>query len=330
MAYDKSWDRPHAPGHEPDWQESDCYWFYDPKTGVGGYHRVGQKPNKGTGQVTLFAFARGGKRYTRSDPFTHDRSISPADRWDTGHAVDGHRVDVLDDGRMRYRWNEGECAADLEFYQGYHVPRGWSKTRHEEEFMAAMNPGGHLECSGRIRGTIRIGDESYAIDGFAHRDRSWGFRDFSFFDYRRFRMFTGTVGDALSFATFLCDTAKGRTVAGFVIRNGVEEDIKDLRVTVHLDADGLTAIGGTGYITLQSGEIVKVPYRPVQGYLTKFPANDGFLIDSISEVDYEGHNGFCDAVHSVNPARGTHMPDQSETRYLAVDCGLDDFVDYDL
>lgn len=330
MSYDESWDKPHKPGTEAGWQESDCYWFYDAATGVGGYQRIGQKPNAGTGQVTLFVFDREGERYTANDAYERDRPISAADRWETGHQVETHRADALGDGRMRYRWDEPGSSADIEFCESFHMPRGWSKSSHEAQFMEAMNPGGHLECSGRIKGTVRIGERSYEIDALAHRDRSWGFRDFSQFDYRRFRMFSGTVGPELSFATFVCDTAHGRTVSGFVVRDGVDEDISDLRVLVTIDADGLTAMGGTAVITLQSGEKLEVPYKAVQAYLTKFPANNGFLIDSISEVSFAGKTGFCDAIHSINPARGTAMPNQSDSPIVAIDNGLSKSASYAL
>jgi hypothetical protein len=328
MTYDETWDRPHQPGEELGWQESDCYWFYDANTGVGGYQRIGQKPNAGTGQVTLFVFDKNGERYTVNDAFERDRPIGAEDRWEDGHQVESHRADALGDGRMRFRWDEPGSSADIEFYESFHTPRGWSKSSHEAKFMEAMNPGGHLEVSGRIKGQIRIGDRDYTIDALAHRDRSWGFRDFAHFDYRRFRMFSGTVGPELSFATFVCDTANGRTVSGFVVRDGVDEDIADLRVLVTIDADGLTSMGGTAVITLQSGEKLTLPYRPVQAYLTRFPANNGFLVDTISEVDYAGKTGFCDSVHNNNPARGTHMPDQSDTDIVAVDLGLSPSASY--
>ena len=330
MSYEASWDRIHQPGQDDDWQESDCYWFYDAEAGVGGYQRIGQKPNIGAGQVTLFAFARDGGRFTLNDGFVNDRPISADDRWEDGHQVDSHRADSLGDGRMRYRWNEGGCTGDLEFYKSFHTPRGWSKTGHEESFMEAMNPGGHLECSGRLRGRIEIAGKSYDIDALAHRDRSWGFRDFSGFDYHRFRMFSGTVGEELSLATFVCDTAQGRTVAGYVVRNGVDEDIADLRVMVTIDADGLTAIGGMTHVTLASGEILKIPHRGVQGYVTQFAANNSFLVDTISEIEFAGKTGFCDSVHCINPARGSRMPEQDDTLYLAVDRGASTFVDYKL
>ena len=65
MTYDESWDRPHRPGANPLWQESDCYWFYDAAKGVGGFHRIGQTPAKGIGQVMLFVFDEGGEGFVR-------------------------------------------------------------------------------------------------------------------------------------------------------------------------------------------------------------------------------------------------------------------------
>ena len=33
---------------------------------------------------------------------------------------------------------------------------------------------GHFEQTGRVRGTIRLGDEHWDVDGFGVRDKSWG------------------------------------------------------------------------------------------------------------------------------------------------------------
>ena len=70
---------PHRAGPEDGWQESDCYWFYDQAAGVGGYHRIGMRPNRGTAQVMLMVFALGGERFTRNDSFVNDRLITAAD-----------------------------------------------------------------------------------------------------------------------------------------------------------------------------------------------------------------------------------------------------------
>lgn len=66
MTYHDRMDKPHEPSGGEFWQESDAYWFYDQAQGVGGFHRMGQKPAKGTGQITLFAFKEGGERFVLS------------------------------------------------------------------------------------------------------------------------------------------------------------------------------------------------------------------------------------------------------------------------
>jgi hypothetical protein len=100
VTYDVNWDRPHPPGPQELWQESDAYWFYDAEAGVGGFHRVGQKPNLGL--VTVFAFARDGERVTLNDSYTRPRVIGSADRWATGHRVDGHVAESLGSQKMRF------------------------------------------------------------------------------------------------------------------------------------------------------------------------------------------------------------------------------------
>lgn len=42
-------------------QESDCYWVYDTKASIGGFHRIGQRPNRQDGQLTLVVFATEGR-----------------------------------------------------------------------------------------------------------------------------------------------------------------------------------------------------------------------------------------------------------------------------
>lgn len=332
MAYDVSWDGTHAPGEEADWQESDCYWFYDMEAGVGGFHRVGQKPNRGNGQLTLFAFAKDGERYTLNE---YNRTVFPIgedDRWADGHRVKGHSAQSLGDGRMRYTWQEDGSSADLEFYESFYTPRSWSKNHHESEFMKTMNPGGHLEVGGRIRGTITIGAETYQIDALAHRDRSWGFRDNALVSWHRFRMFSGTVGPEFSIASFVADLRIGdkvqRTVSGFVVRDGVDEDLADLKVALTLDTDGMSVLSATAIVVLQSGEEIRIPIEAQQAFMTHLTPSDESIIDTISTIDYKGKKGFCDLTHWTNPGRGSYKPTQDDLTLTAVDLGLSKSVQH--
>lgn len=328
MNYDESWDRPHQAGPEDNWQESDCYWFFDADTGIGGYHRIGMRPNIGTAQVMLMVFELGGERFTLNDSFVRDRSITDENRSAAGQHVDGHSAQSLGDQRMRYQWNESGTTADLEFYESFYEPRGWPG--HSSELMKNVNAGGHLECSGRIRGEIRIGGKTQTIDGLAHRDRSWGFRDHSMIEFHRYRLSSGTVGPELSFASHAISLrGKGFTAGGFIARNGVTEDVVDVRVLTTLDADGFTSMGAKTVLTLAGGEKVQVPASVVQGFVN--PLGEGtFATCSIAEITWNGVPGFQNLEVSPNPGRGTYIPTPEDGSLHATESGLSKTTDHRL
>lgn len=151
------WDCPHQFTAEPSWQESDCYWFYDHNTGVGGFHRIGQKPNKGTGQLMLFVFKVGGERFVLNAPERAEVKLGPDARQARKQVVAGHTAEALGNGRMRYTWEEPESSADIEFYESFYTPRNWPSSAKTSHFEESVNSDGHLECAGKIRGKIRIG-----------------------------------------------------------------------------------------------------------------------------------------------------------------------------
>jgi hypothetical protein len=232
---------------------------------------------------------------------------------------------------MRFTWEEPGCSGDLEFYESFHTPRNWSKSGHSDKFMSNINSDGHLECSGRVRGRITIGARTYQVDALAHRDRSWGFRDNSRASMHRYRMFSGTVGPELSFASFLLDLKTGqRMVAGFVSRHGVDLDLRDLRVVTSFDADGLSAMGATAVLTLENGEKLTLSCNGVQGFLTPVPESQSASSDTLSTLSYEGKPGFVDLELCNNPGRGIYIPTQSDVTLLAVDPGISPCVSYQL
>jgi hypothetical protein len=83
---------------------------------------------------------------------------------------------------------------------------------------------GHLDQPCRVRGTLKLGSEEIAIDGFEMRDRSWGPRD----DQRRTRASYsyGIAGEGESFlaSTMELDGVE-RVIMGFLIRDGEKHDL---------------------------------------------------------------------------------------------------------
>lgn len=331
MTYDRSWDCPHVPGPQKQWQESDCYWFFDARRGVGGFHRIGQRPATGVGQATLFVFKEGGSRFVLSGGKSASIPLADDSRQETKQVVGAHTAESLGNGRMRFTWNEPGCSGDVEFYESFHEPRNWSRTGHSDNFMSNINSDGHLECSGRLRGRVMIGDDAIDIDALCHRDRSWGFRDNGRVSMHRYRMFSGTVGAELSFASFLLDLKDGTPmVAGFVSRGGEEKDVRKLRVLTTFDADGLTPLSSTGILTMEDGEELRIEARSVQGFMTPVPEAGAGVQDNISVFTWQGKTGFLDLELCTNPGRGTYIPRQSDVTYLAVNQGISATVKYQL
>lgn len=330
MNYDVSWDKPHQAVDDELWQESDAYWFYDTEQGIGGFHRIGQKPKLGKGQLTLFVFKTGAQRFVMSDGDRTEKELTSAARQESKQVVGGHTAEALGDARMRFTWEEPETSADLEFYEAFYEPRDWSKSGHSKDFMSNINSDGHLECSGKIRGVIRIGDSSYNIDALAHRDRSWGVRDNARVSMHRYRMFSGTVGPEMSFACFLLDLKGGqKMVAGFAKVEGQDYDVHDLRVITLLDSDGLTPLKSIGILTLESGEELRIETTSVQGFITPVREANSVSQDHISTFIYKDKIGFMDLELCMNPGRGDYIPTRDDVTFVAVEQGLSGFSQYE-
>ncbi|MDF8335678.1 hypothetical protein POM99_20935 [Novosphingobium sp. HBC54] len=316
MTYDPSWDRPHTPGPEDLWQESDCWWFMDLEQKVGGMQRLGQTPNIGKSHIMSFCFAADGERYLGH----RDGKPGDAERWADGQRIESHRVEALDNQRMLYSWDDPESSAELEFYECFYAPRDWTEAP-PEAVMKDMNTGGHSECSGRVKGTVRIGAKTYKIDALAHRDRSWGYRDWS--TAGQSKMHTGTIGPEMSWAAFIFqrrDTGEWFD-AGYVVRDGKQEDIANLRMIASYDTDSFTGMGGRSIITLKSGEKIVIPSKPMQAYLSQF---DNFVATTnMSTADINGKVGMSIFELLTNPGLGPmRYPKQSQLSYICAEHGL--------
>lgn len=183
--------------HEPEpvsnYNESMYFNGFDAASPVGLWVRIGNRPNEGHAEVTCciylpdgrvgFMYSRpkitgnhaldaGGMRFTVEKPFEHltvsyDGDIllltEPGQMADPGHAFKNNP--------------KAACRIQLDVHG--------ASPMHGGEIVALdgspwpLNPAtavfrGHLEQHTRVKGTISVGDQTYAIDGFGFRDKSWG------------------------------------------------------------------------------------------------------------------------------------------------------------
>jgi hypothetical protein len=182
---------------EANYNESAYYNFYDPAQRLGGFVRLGNRPNEGYAEMTLCLYLPDG---TVAFMFGRPRIPDNA-RFDAG----GMRFDVRTPMREHAIHYEGTACRmgrplDLldpraAFSQNPHVPAGVELTytalspahggelREERDgawvSVRAEKPGqefarGHLEQHGRATGHVMVGERRWTIDGYGLRDRSWG------------------------------------------------------------------------------------------------------------------------------------------------------------
>jgi len=234
---------PHRPGPEALWQESIVLTWQDVDQSIGGVIRIGQHPNRGLGICTFGIVEKSGIGFNHS---LANIPLKATDRFETGFAIgDFLRVEFA---KNDSRWvaHDKDCDFDLTVTNLHPLYDTWAlvglNNRFREKFAAS-----HTEVAGLVRGTIRLGDKHWTINGYGYRDHSWGVRDHSDSSAQLVNLFwlVGSFGKDL--VVCACETVSasgGRFNTGFVIRDGELDRpvVKDISFVV--DADGISTRGG--------------------------------------------------------------------------------------
>lgn len=219
----------HELGPEPTFNESMYFNVYDPKVGLGGFFRLGNRANEGTGEMTVCLYLPDGRvafMYQRPEVTTNDAFDAAGLRFDVVEPFEeltvryAGKVVVLDDPREmadpRRAFTENpycEATADLVYRRAADPFGGEPEESHErpgEEFAR-----GHYEQLVSATGTITVGDQAWAIDGFGLRDHSWGPRTWQAPWY--YRWLTANVGGDFGFMASRIARRDGEgTRGGFV------------------------------------------------------------------------------------------------------------------
>jgi hypothetical protein len=290
----------HGWDDDPAWQESVAVWFFDPSSAAGGFFRFGVHPVAGYGRYNLFAFREGEQRFRRVDERAPLPELAPGGDL----AVAGCRAGLTDGGAVRFSWDEPECSADLVF-DGFYPRQGFEGRAADDAHLQRDVYAGHLECSGRLAGTVRLGDDEHRVDALCHRDRSWGPRRID--GIHTNRMFTGTMGPELSFAMNVIQTADGRVnKVGYIVRDGRVEQLADFEILPSIHLDGYSVASGTCRARLTDGEELHFEAVTIAGQLT--PWDDYLCSEHISRARCGELTGFCDNELTNNPREGTAQP----------------------
>jgi len=183
---------------ESNFNESAYYNFFDRKRRLGGFVRMGNRPNEGSAEMTVclylpdgsvgFMFQRpemknndahdaGGLKFEVIKPFEHHRVTysgkictlkNPLEMADPAHAFKNNpyaRVSLA----LDYKATAAGWGGELREKQGDE----WVSPKNDGDPTAQFAKG-HLEQLGHATGTIKVGNQEYQFDGLGLRDHSWG------------------------------------------------------------------------------------------------------------------------------------------------------------
>ncbi|MCJ7439221.1 MAG: hypothetical protein MUP97_15845 [Acidimicrobiia bacterium] len=235
--------------------ESMYFNVYDPGERIGGFLRLGNRANEGYAEMTTClylpdgrvaftyhrpeithneAFDAGGMRFEVVEPFEHLRASYQ------GKICILERPLEMADPRRAFTENPwADCAVKLE-YRGLSPMLGGEPvnddgtpiTQKADEGFAR----GHYEQHVGARGTMRVGDDEWVVDGVGLRDHSWGPRFWQ--SPWWYRWLTGNFGDDGGFVLSIVTRRDGaRHVGGVWLADGVYEPLVDIQIDTEWRTD---------------------------------------------------------------------------------------------
>ena len=318
----------HPVGDDPAWSESYYFNFVDPRSGIGAFTRMGFRPNDGWADALHAVYLPHGRvafTYGRRTDLTPQlvATLGPVDpavgnltlrrgeafrRWDIHYS--GEAQDMADPTVM--------LAATKD------RPAGWASPAQLEmdvafealsaPHYAAGGSQGHFEQTGRVTGTIGLGDERWEVDGSGVRDKSWGPRSWQApgggsgaaspaADAGRcfLNWFSMNFGADLALGGACTRTADGTFRGqGWIQRDGETLDLVDVTMTTVFDPTNpllhdtvqLHGTDSAGTSIVVDGEVLSI-------CPTKIPRRDGvtFVNEGLARFRTGDRTGFGIAEH---------------------------------
>jgi len=233
--------------------ESMYFNVFDRANRIGGWFRLGNRPNEGKGEMTCCIYLPDGRigfMFARPERRNNDALdgggmkftvVEPHKRLDVTYrgklCLLSNPQEMMDPGKAFKNNPVIESAIDLVF-EGVSPmfggePMNADGTAIEQKAEEAFARG-HTEQHTRGKGAIRIGDETFAIDGLGLRDHSWGPRFWqAVYWYRWLPM--NFSDDFAMMVSITCKAGEKPRAGGMVLRNHEYVMIKDARIETVYD-----------------------------------------------------------------------------------------------
>jgi hypothetical protein len=302
---------PHAVDPSPEFNESVYMNAFDHRAGLGGWARVGNRVNEGHAETAVCLYLPGGRlacHFSRPEIATNEAFAAGGLQYEVLDPLQGVRMryrgtlSLLDDPGALHKAREAFEAAprvdgEVEWtFTGVSPVHGGEPADPSTPTMYGLDfSRGHFNQHGSVSGRIRVGDESWPIEGFGWRDHSWGPRSWK--AIRWYRLLLGNIGPADGFM-ILQIAAPGSAaprVTGVVLRDGWYHEVESLSLDTTWSGDEPGAVraevqtaAGTEVIT---GDIVSVaPLR------NRRKGDDGPVYTRIAEAftrwTWDGRTGY--------------------------------------
>ena len=251
----------HSPGPEKHWQESWYFNWSDEHQGIFGLTRIGYRFTEKQIDGLIIALVDG-----KPDFVYPAVNIPYRGEWSAIKATQGLRA-----RRLLYRVEEPMKTWRLSLNGRNAMSLKWEAFTpvfdfhgHNQNLPTNM-AGRHFEQSGRVTGWTRFKNRELKINGYGHRDKSWGVRDWA--NVEGWNWISAQFGEELAFnATEGFQDGKVFN-NGFVFINGENHPVT--QVTIRFTWDRQTHVPAATRIDIHYGENKQL--RVEASALAQFP-----------------------------------------------------------
>jgi hypothetical protein len=182
----------HEVGDASNWNESRYIDFWDPDRRIGGWFRIGARPNAHYAEMSACVFLPDGRTAFAFDRAPIEGQVSTAGGLTWAVEEPWHRTRVSFQGPMSLledawaltdpkRALSAAPKADAEIdlvcrTEGLEATMGQDQDQHHLIFLPGQADF-HYQHLTHVTGQVRVGDEVYEVDGRGGKDHSWGPRN---------------------------------------------------------------------------------------------------------------------------------------------------------
>ncbi len=242
----------HTPEAAKNYNESMYFNMYDPAQRIGGWFRIGNRPNEHYAEMSCCLYLPDGKV-----AFIFKRAeIASNDAMDAG----GMRIDVIEPFRRLKVTFEGDACLLSDPHQMANPKKAFAENPmvkvamsldytgvspmdggeivNEDGSKLALDPEksflrGHYEQHMAAAGTISVDGRSWTVDGYGVRDKSWGPRHWQAISW--YKWLPMNFGPDFGMVMTVSGTPDGQRASGMVFEDGRYWPIEDARIEAEFD-----------------------------------------------------------------------------------------------